>query len=228
MARQRNLYERTLGRILPGDRLLSLGFCFALNSVVYWGGQNLVQGRPLLDMTTALDRAIPLVPGWAVIYVGAFVMWVLCYVAMARGWDWYRIMTAEVAAKLLCGVCFLALPTTNVRPELTGDGLGVWLLGLIYHLDPPLNLFPSIHCMESWLCFAGLRSRRNVPLVVKGLVLGMAVAVCCSTVLIRQHVLADVVAGVLLAEGMTALSRRRHWGGRLRGCFTALWGRVCA
>lgn len=219
---QGNLYERTLGRILPGDRLLALLFCFALNSMVYWGGQALAQGRPLTDMTTALDQSIPLAPGWSVIYVAAFPMWVLCYVVMARGWDWYRIMTAEVLAKLLCGVCFLVLPTTNVRPELAGDGFGVWLLALIYRLDQPLNLFPSIHCMESWLCFAGLRGRRNIPQWRKAMLLAMAVLVCCSTVLTRQHVLVDVVAGILLAEGMVQLSKRLRWGRRLRGCFTAL------
>ena len=220
--RQGNLYERTLGRILPGDRLLSLLFCFALNSLVYWGGQAMAQGRTLLDMTTALDRCIPLAPGWAVVYVAAFPMWGLCYVAMARGWDWYRLMTAEVLAKLLCGVCFLALPTTNVRPEMAGDGFGVWLLEMIYRMDQPLNLFPSIHCLESWLCFAGLRSRRDVPLLVKGAVLVLAVLICISTVLIRQHVIVDVVVGVLLAEGMVQLSRKWHWGWRLRGCFTVL------
>ncbi len=222
MVRQKNLYERTLGRILPGDRLLALLFCVALNSIVYWGGQALAQGRPLTDMTTALDQSIPLVPGWSVIYVAAFPMWAGCYVKMAQGWDWYRIMTAEVLAKLLCGVCFLAIPTTNVRPELSGDGFGVWLLAWLYRMDQPLNLLPSIHCMESWLCFAGLRSRRDVPWLVKGAVLVMAILICCSTVLIRQHVLVDVAAGVLLAEGMVQLSKRLHWGRRLRGCFTAL------
>lgn len=222
MVRQKNLYERTLGRILPGDRLLALLFCFALNSLVYWGGQTMAQGRPLLDMTTALDRSIPLVPGWSVIYVAAFPMWGLCYVAMARDWDWYRIMTAEVAAKLICGACFLLLPTTNIRPVLAGEGFGVWLLEMIYRMDRPLNLFPSIHCMESWMCFAGLRGRRDIPLPVKGAVLLLAVLICCSTVLIRQHVVVDVAAGVLLAETMVQWSRKWHWGGRLRCCFTGL------
>ena len=38
----------------------------------------------------------------------------------------------------------------------------------------------------------------------------MAVLICISTVAVRQHVLADVAAGILLAEGAWALAGRRR------------------
>lgn len=50
----------------------------------------------------------------------------------------------------------------------------------------------------------------------------MAVLVCISTLTTKQHVLVDVIAGVLLAEVLVDVSRWRGWGGRLRRWFTAL------
>ena len=168
MEKQRK--RRALGRLYDrSERLFSVLFCLLLNSIVYWGGQHIAAGFHHWDMTTALDRMIPLVPGWVVVYVGAFPFWAVNYVLMARGQDWYRIMTAEVLAKLLCGVVFLAVPTTNVRPELAGNGFGEMLLGLVYEMDAPTNLLPSIHCLESWICFAGLRGASGYSAVVPGI-----------------------------------------------------------
>ncbi len=200
---------------MPKDRLLSLLFCLLLNSLVYWGAQQVTAGWTMLDLTTPLDAAIPVVPAWSYVYVGAYLFWAAGYVLMARGQNWYQVMTAEVLAKLVCGVCFVLLPTTNVRPLLPDGAPGAWLLHLIYAADAPANLLPSIHCLESWLCFAGLRGRRDVPLWYRVFSLVFALMVCASTVLIRQHVLVDVAAGVLLAEGMLLLSRKRNMGSRL-------------
>lgn len=219
-------YERTLGRILPGDRLLAVLFCLGLNGLVYWGAQALTAHRTLTNLTTALDQMVPFEPGWSIVYVAAYLFWAISFVVLARGWNWYGFMTAEVLAKLLCGLCFLILPTTNLRPELTGDGFGVWLLGLIYRVDAPRNLLPSIHCMESWLCFAGLRRRTDVSLLGKAAALACTVLICWSTLAVRQHVITDVISGVLLAEGMMMLGRRFHWGLRLKVCFNALWKRI--
>lgn len=176
----------------------------------------------MLDMTTALDRKIPVQPMWTLVYVGAYLFWAVNYVLMARGRDWYRIMAAEATAKLICGLFFVLLPTTNIRPMVQGSDVGAWLLRLIYQIDAASNLFPSIHCLESWICFAGLRGRKNIPLwyrIFSGI---FAAAVCISTLTTRQHVLADVIAGVLLAEAALFLSRRFGRGRYLERIFCNL------
>lgn len=214
-------YDRTLSRLLPSSRLLGTLVCVVLNGTVYWGAQRLSAGRTMVDMTTSLDRMLPVIPAWVLVYVGAFLFWAIGYVILARGEDWYEVMTGEVMAKILCGVIFVALPTTNLRPELGTDVFSK-LLKMLYAMDAPTNLFPSIHCLESWICFAGLRGRTDVPRWYRVVSLAAAGVICASTVLIRQHVLADVAAGILLAEGCLLLSRRRHMGRRLRRWMTAL------
>ena len=210
------LYDRTLGHILPGSRLVSVLICVALNSLVYWSTQALAVNRTLYDMTTALDRMIPFDSRWVLIYVACFAYWAVSYVLMARQESWYPIMTGEVLAKLLCGVLFLLIPTTNVRPEITDSGFTAWLMGLIYQLDPPLDLFPSIHCMESWICFRGMLGQKKIPKWYQVFAGFFTVLVCLSTLFTRQHVIADVIVGVLLGEICLDVSRHRGCGKRLR------------
>ena len=216
------LYDRSLGHILSGSRLFSVLACLALNSLVYWGTQALAANRTLIDMTTALDRMIPFDPRWVLIYVACYAYWAVGYVLMARQDNWYTVMTGEVLAKLLCGVFFLLIPTTNIRPEITGTGLTDWLMGLIYRMDPPLDLFPSIHCMESWICFRGILGQKNIPKWYQAFSGVFTLLVCLSTLFTRQHVIADVIAGVLLGEICLDISRHRGWGKRLRQWMEAL------
>ena len=91
-------YDRTLGKLLPSSRLLSVLFCLLLNSLVYWCTQSMVAGRQLLDLTTSIDQMIPFDPRWVFIYVACFLFWAVGYVLMARLDRWYSIMTAEVLA----------------------------------------------------------------------------------------------------------------------------------
>ena len=210
------LYDRTLGHILSGSRLMGVLSCVVLNSLVYWGTQLLLGGRTPLDMTTALDRMIPFNPNWVLIYVICYLYWAVSYVLMARQDNWYSIMTGEVLAKLLCGAIFLLLPTTNVRPEITGTGFTDWLMGLIYQLDQPLDLFPSIHCMESWICFRGMLEQKSIPKWYQYFAGIFTLLVCLSTLFTRQHVIADVIAGILLGELCLDVSRHHGWGNRLR------------
>lgn len=135
-------YDRTLGKLLPSSRLLSVLFCLLLNSLVYWCTQSMVAGRQLLDLTTSIDQMIPFDPRWVFIYVACFLFWAVGYVLMARLDRWYSIMTAEVLAKLICGIVFLLIPCTNVRPEIAGTGPhnGCW--GLFTVWIRPWTCFP--------------------------------------------------------------------------------------
>ena len=126
----------------------------------------------------------------------------------------YRaILAADAAGKLICAAVFLLLPTTNVRPAVPAEDPCGWMLALLYRVDTPDDLFPSLHCFNSWLCWAGLRGRKTVPAGYRAFSLAFALAVGLSTLTTRQHVIADVAAGFALAElcwqlaGHTALAR---------------------
>ena len=94
----------------------------------------------------------------------------------------------------------LSACATAPGPEITGSGLWNDLLRLLYTIDAPDNLFPSIHCLVSWFCFVGIRGRKNISRWYKVFSCGAALAVCVSVLTTKQHGILDVFAGIFLAE----------------------------
>ena len=197
-------------KLVPRYAVFSLVFAFLWNSLIYNGAIALQHGRPALDMTTALEDAIPFQPGWIVVYFGCFLFWGVNYILISRRGKelWFRFLTADLLAELICGLFFVFLPTTNVRPESIGSGLFHQLTAWLYQIDPAKNLFPSIHCMASWFCFIGVLADRRIPPRYKAFNCAFALAVCASTLFLKQHCIPDVLAGVALAEVCLSLAAR--------------------
>ncbi len=188
--------------IVPPYMKLPLFLAVACNCTVYYGARLLTVGRIHYDMTNSLDRQIPFVPWTVLIYLGSYAFWIANYIIGCRQErdEAFRFISADFAAKLVCLLCFLAFPTTNVRPEVTGSSVWDGLMRLLYRADAADNLFPSIHCLTSWFGYIAVRKNRRVPGWYRALSLAAALAICVSTLTTKQHVLADVIGGILLAE----------------------------
>ena len=172
------------------------------NQLVYYGGLLAAWNSPHLCMALKADSLIPFLPWTVSIYFGCFLFWGVIYIFLARGekLEAYRFFCADLLAKGVCLVFFVLLPTTMSRPDIHGTDLWAHVMRFLYRVDAPYNLFPSIHCLVSWLCFIGVRRRPGAP---RPLVWGTGLAaalICLSTLTTRQHVMADVAGGVLLAE----------------------------
>ena len=154
------------------------------------------------DLTTGLDRSIPFMPGWSFIYLGCFLFWAVNYILITRQSreEWFQFATGDYLSRLICGIFFVLLPTTNIRPEIVGDGVVQGLIRFIYRIDAPTNLFPSIHCLVSWMCFIGIRGKSYIPKWYRIFSCLFAIAVFASTLFTKQHFVVDVVAGVIFAE----------------------------
>lgn len=196
----------SFAEFLPKWAILPLLSIFFLNCLIYWGSGVLTAEKYHYDFTMELDRAVPLLPWFVWIYVLAFPFWAFNYILSARkGKDaFYRFVATDLTVHVTCFVLFLLVPTTNVRPEITGNSLSEELLKLIYLLDGgknPSNLFPSIHCYVSWLCWRGLKDSEKIPKWYRNFSLVFAILIIISTQVLKQHYLVDAVAGIVLVEG---------------------------
>ena len=81
------------------------------------------------------------------------------------------------------------------------------LVRLLYQADAPVNVFPSLHCYEALaIHLATFHSRPGVKRRALRCVSAVLCAlICASTLLIRQHSLADLLAGCTLAAAMHIL-----------------------
>lgn len=213
--RLRNYYSTHLERWIPQYAFFSLIGCFVWNCLIYWTSQQAIDrlGLPLHDMTISLDQKIPFEPAWVSIYVLSYLFWAGNYMLAAREnsrEDWFRFVFADMLSRTVCGVIFIAYPTTSVRPDITGDGFWDWAMGLIYALDLPLNLFPSIHCLASLMCYLGIRKCERVPSWYKQCTLLFAILIFASTQFTKQHYLVDILGGTAVAAACFALSQHIH------------------
>jgi len=189
--------------LLPKYARWPLLLVFIMNTVVYVAPSRLfVTDVARYDLTIALDVMLPCVPFFLLFYVLAYVQWAGSYIFHSHDSVrlCYHLAAADIIAKLLCLMFFIFLPTQMARPEAEGSGLFGWGLRLVYAIDNPVNLFPSIHCLESWICFRSammLKKKNGWYIAGQGV---LTVLVFASTVLIKQHFVVDILGGILVCE----------------------------
>lgn len=200
-------------RFVPRYAVVPIILTFAVNGVAYYLPKLLPLLRNPMYMGLGLDESIPFCPIFIWVYVGAFLQWIVNWYMLSRQERGFmnRRLAGEWVSKLLCGVCFVLLPTALPhRPTPETNTLSGYLTAFIFAVDSPKNLFPSIHCLESWLCLRNAFDMKDVP---KGYKWGMAVfslLVMASTLLVKQHVFLDIPAGILAAEVGLLVSRHLH------------------
>ena len=154
--------------------------------------------RPVHIPALDLDRAIPLQPTWALVYGALYLFLILLPVFVVRHDDLIRrTVFAFLSVWITAYVCFLIYPTVAPRPEqVTGNGFGAWGLRTLYDADPPYNCFPSLHVAHSFVAaLASYRVHRSLGVIAGA----CATLVALSTLFTKQHYVADVVVGALMA-----------------------------
>ncbi len=196
--------------LIPKYAIKPLALALLVNSCVYMGIAQLRRFLTFSSLETPLDTALPFLAPFVLFYVLAFVQWGLNYLLIARDSKelCYRFAFGNIIAKLICLFFFVFLPTTLARPEVTGTDLCSRLVRLIYTFDPPVNLFPSIHCLESWCCIRASFLLKKSNRTYQTATLIMSLGVFASTLFIKQHVIADVFGGIVVFEAGFRLAGR--------------------
>ena len=154
-----------------------------------------VRYRPELP----LDRMLPLVPAWSLIYGAPYALLILLPAFVVRHEELIRrTLHAYLFIWLVSYAFFFAIyPTLAPRPPLiTGEGFAVWGLRGLYGADPPNNCFPSLHVAHS---FVSALAVGRVHRRLGNWSLAAAAVVAASTLFTKQHYVLDVVAGIALA-----------------------------
>jgi membrane-associated phospholipid phosphatase len=170
-------------------------------------GTNLIydslnHGPNRVFLETPLDRALPVVPIFAIPYVS-----LIPYIGVSLlVFLFFRVRVYRSAALTMIIVWFISyafyffLQSYIARPHITGTDPFSGMIRSIYASDQPYNDFPSLHTSLStiiaihWWRFD---RRIGVPAAI------WTALIVASTVLVKQHYLADVGGGLVLA-GVTS------------------------
>lgn len=191
-----------LKTFIPRYGYLPIITLFSFNSIIYFFTKLAYDPSRVYDLSLEIDQSLPFVSPFILVYVLAYLQWVLGYIMIARESreEIYKAATANMISKVFCGIIFLAIPTVMVRAELSGGGIFNQLTSLIYAADTPaVNLFPSIHCLESWAVFR-CSLKLKLPIGYKIAMGVFSLAVFASVLLVKQHIILDIPAGILVFE----------------------------
>lgn len=161
---------------------------------------NRAQGGPVHAPAMALDRLLPVVPAWALVYGALYAFLIALPVLVIQREDLIRrTVRAYLMVWSVAYLIFLVYPTVAPRPEaFAATGFAASGLRFLYDADPPYNCFPSIHVAHSFLsAFACRKVHRGLGQVA----MACASLVALSTLFTKQHYVADLIAGIVLAWG---------------------------
>ena len=183
----------------------------ALFVVVYFGAAAFVDEKAARTLETRLDGFIPFVPEaifvYAWVYTGALLpLFTLRSDAL--------LVRAALAYAIVLGIAlgfYMALPVSAAALRVDTQSLDVrrfadWGVALVYRLDPPVNLFPSVHVALATV--AALAARRAWPRYALAAI-PWTLAIALSTCMTKQHYALDALAGALLGAGAYRLAMWR-------------------
>lgn len=189
--------------LIPAYSHIPICVALILNTFIFYATRPMAENLHHHNLTTDLDLAIPFVPEFILIYIfAAYSLWAVGFVIIARENEdfCYHYYSSEMIGELIIGLIFVLFPTIMVRADITGDGVCEELTRLIYAVDRPDNLFPSIHCYESWIVMRGILKAKRVYKPIKIIAVILTVSICISVVFVKQHVVVDIISGIALAE----------------------------
>lgn len=207
--------KKWIQKLLPDYAIRPLILALAANFIIYFGVSQLRDHLTFHSLALPVDDRIPFFAPFIIFYILAYVQWIINYLLIAREGTafCYHFIYGDVISKLFCLIFFLFFPTTLVRPEVTGHSICDQLVRLVYQIDAPVNLFPSIHCLESWCCIHAALRMKKTPRWYLPITIVMSFCVFASTLLVKQHVFVDIFGGILVFEAGYYLARKIKFRG---------------
>lgn len=173
----------------------------AFQSIIFFLTKPFIQDPYILGST--LDNAIPYIPHFIWIYVFWYFMLfaVPYYIASKNTNSLYKYITTYIITTIISGIIFVSFPNSVIRADIQDTDIANKLVNLIYTLDTPaINCLPSIHCLFSYLfILAVFDTKKDSSTVMKVIITVLSILVVLSTLFIKQHVVYDAIASLVLA-----------------------------
>lgn len=196
-----NIKNLLLKRNFTKD-ILYLSLMLTLPALLFVYGMINNSNTKVYNLVTDIDRNTPFIKEFIIPYLFwyGFIYVVLIYI-------YFNDKSIYLKTLLACGICivlsflvYILFQTTVPRPVLSGNDFFTNLVKQVYKFDKPFNCFPSIHCMSSYLMISGVRRIDSKNKFFKILVYITSILIIISTLFVKQHVILDVIAGIMLGK----------------------------
>lgn len=170
----------------------------------------------MIDLHIVMDDFFPLIPIFIIPYIlwYAFIFCYLIYFCFKDTKVYKHALITIVVGELICFFCYVFFQSTVERPPIEGDGMLHTLIQFIYNNDEPFNCFPSIHVLTTYTIMLASIRIKNMHVINATFIQLMGTLIILSTLFVKQHVVIDVVASILIVSmiysALVAFSAKRH------------------
>ena len=201
----------------PGDLRFNLLLCvaFLLFFELTYLATNYVTGlhRVRFHVHSNAELGIPFVPAMALVYLSLNLMLALTPFVLRTWRDITPLVVVMTLETLICALFFLLLPVELGYAPHSESGAWGRLCGWASGVSLKYNNFPSLHVAFAFS--AALAFGARCGRLGRWLFLLWAGGIAASTLLIQEHHVADVAAGIALAVGLHRIYRWSAPGPRL-------------
>ncbi|OQR53345.1 phosphatase PAP2 family protein [Bacillus sp. CDB3] len=154
-----------------------------------------------VNVTTVIDDWIPFVK----VFIIPYLLWfpylygALIYYCLADRKQYYVTLSSVILGKLACFSIYYFWQTTVPRPTVVGTDVFSELVRYIYSIDQPVNCFPSIHVLTTFVIMLAALKRREQHAFEYYILTLFGILIILSTLFTKQHAFVDVVSGMTLA-----------------------------
>lgn len=195
-----------------------ISFSKRLTTFLLWGGLvglAFFSVYPTMNWLTGLrdhqyslfiepELRVPFVPAFIWFYLSMYILFILPPFFLSP--DSLRRLAKElILATGLAGVVFLIMPARLGFPRiLPADSFHRTVFEKLFAIDQPFNLVPSLHVVYSTAIVLAIFAQASTT--TRSLLTAWLALIVASTILVHQHHLIDIFAGLALA-----LMMRFHW-----------------
>ena len=186
----------------------------------YFLTENFIPVESCHVIHSALDDLIPFNEFFFIPYCFWYLLIVISlgYFALYDVENFRNLQTFIIITQVVAMTVYILYPSVqNLRPtEFARDNFFTWLAGIIYTLDTPTGVCPSLHVAYSLGIGSCWLKEKSASKLWKGFVVFSVILISLSTAVVKQHSVIDIAAALpvgLLAE---ILVFGKYWKNKLR------------
>lgn len=173
---------------------------FGMNAFLYFIIKYFIHDYNLIS--SFLDDKIPFVPLFILIYMIWYPYLFVCYYFVYKNsiTKFDKLIRVTVISLILAFICFIFYPTMVTRPIVDSyDSLIMFIVYLTYKFDIPVNCFPSVHCLLSFVIMYFVTFDKDMNKIFRALVFIISFLIVLSTLFVKQHVIIDVIGAFVIS-----------------------------
>ncbi|MGG7057016.1 phosphatase PAP2 family protein [Clostridium nigeriense] len=160
------------------------------------------------NLALMLDKEIPFVS----LFVFPYVYWYiyifigLIFILSKDRKRYLRTLMAIYIGMCICYVFYYLYPVEISRPVIDNNTIANKIVNIIYENDRPVNCFPSIHVLNTYIIMRFTKVKDNKSWFYYTNIIGILIML--STLFIKQHFILDGVVAIILAEVVILIAKK--------------------